>query len=72
LVNQVSTGLSIGSKLNPHSILYSTTVEPPSNEKKLQKIEAIKLNSDYLRNPLEEEMKNEEVFLAHDAGNTLL
>jgi len=35
--------------------------------KKLQKIEAIKLNSEYLRVPLEEEMKNDEVFVSNDA-----
>lgn len=49
-----------------NAALFSTIGEiPPSN--KLQKIEAVKFNSNYLRDPLEEELKNEEIFLNHDA-----
>jgi hypothetical protein len=45
-------------------------VESQSNvPKKLQKIEAIKLDSNYLRYPLEDEMKTEEIFVNPDAGN---
>lgn len=36
-------------------------------EKKLNKIEYVKINSNYLRDPLQEEMKNEEIFVSHDA-----
>jgi len=35
--------------------------------KKLQKVEALKLRSNYLREPLQEEMKNDEVFVSPDA-----
>ena len=38
---------------------------------KLQKIEQIKVDSHYLRDPLEAELKNEEVFVGHDAGKYL-
>lgn len=67
LLSSSSSTRFIGSQFHRHSILRSTTIEPPSNDKKLQKIEAIKLNSNYLRSPLEEEMKNDEVFVANDA-----
>lgn len=40
------------------------TEKPPV--KKIQKIELTKINSNYLRDPLEEEMKNEEIFVSHD------
>jgi hypothetical protein len=36
--------------------------------KKLQRIENIKLDSHYLRDPLENEMKNDEIFVGPDAG----
>ena len=39
------------------------TDKPP---KKMQKIELTKINSNYLRVPLENEMKNEEIFVTHD------
>ena len=37
------------------------------NREKLNKIESVKINSNYLRDPLQEEMKNEEIFVSHDA-----
>lgn len=37
------------------------------DREKLNKIEYVKINSNYLEDPLAEEMKNEEVFLSHDA-----
>ena len=38
-----------------------------SDEKKLQKVEALKLRSNYLKDPLKEELDNEEVFVSPDA-----
>ena len=37
------------------------------DREKLNKIEYVKINSNYLRDPLQEEMKNEEIFVSHDA-----
>merc|ERR1719353_2821978 len=37
------------------------------DREKLNKIEYVKINSNYLEDPLAEEMKYEEVFLSHDA-----
>ena len=44
-------------------LLMVATDKPP---KKIQKIELTKINSNYLRDPLEGEMKNEEIFVSHD------
>ena len=41
------------------------TTAPP--EKKLQKVELIKLNSNYLRSPLKEELGNDEIYVSGDA-----
>ena len=41
------------------------TMAPP--EKKLQKVELIKLNSNYLRSPLKEELGNDEIYVSGDA-----
>lgn len=38
-----------------------------TDEKPLQKVEAIKFNSNYLRSPLVEELGNDEIFVSHDA-----
>ena len=45
----------------------ATTDKPPAAEKKLQKVELIKLNSDYLHAPLQEELGNDEIFVSPDA-----
>ena len=51
--------------------MVATSPSPPSNPppvmKKMQKIEALKLNSDYLRKPLESEMDNDEIYLSPDS-----
>jgi hypothetical protein len=43
------------------------TIKP----KKLQKIEQLKIDSHYLKDPLKDEMKNEEIFLSNDASIVL-
>eukprot|EP01031_Cornospumella_fuschlensis_P045033 gene45033-55087_t len=52
-------------------VWYMSTVSPPTSvaptEKKLGKVEAIKLRSNYLRDPLKAELENEEIFLSQDA-----
>lgn len=50
--------------LGTNIVSYSTKEEIPQADK-LQKIEAIKPHSNYLKDPLEEEMKNEEIFVNH-------
>ena len=40
---------------------------PPAPEKKLQKVELIKLNSNYLTSPLQEELGNDKIFVSGDA-----
>jgi sulfite reductase (ferredoxin) len=47
-----------------HTIKMVATAPP---EKKLQKVELIKLNSNYLVSPLKEELGNEEIFVSPDA-----
>lgn len=47
-----------------HTFLSMTATAPPP---KLQKIEQIKLNSNYLNDPLKEELSNDEVYLSPDA-----
>lgn len=47
--------------------MVATTPPPAEPKKKLQKIEALKINSNYLRDPLQEELGNDELFLTHDA-----
>ena len=44
--------------------MVSTT---PPTEKPLQKVEAIKVRSNYLKDPLKDEMKNEEILVSPDA-----
>jgi len=39
--------------------------------KKLQKVEALKVKSDYLRHPLKEEIPNDEIFVSKDGYNIL-
>lgn len=47
------------------SSLQMVATAPP--EKKLQKVELIKLNSNYLVSPLQEELTNDEIFVSPDA-----
>lgn len=47
--------------------MTATEKAPASGEKKLGKVEAIKVRSNYLKDPLKEELKNEEIFLSPDA-----
>ena len=47
------------------SSLTMVATAPP--EKKLQKVELIKLNSNYLVSPLQEELTNDEIFVSPDA-----
>jgi sulfite reductase (ferredoxin) len=47
------------------SAISMVATAPP--EKKLQKVEKIKLNSNYLKFPLEEELGNDEIFVSPDA-----
>lgn len=51
----------------------SSTNEPPAppKPKKLQKVEQIKVDSNYLRDPLKEEMENGEMFVTHDGYQIL-
>ena len=42
-------------------------VSTPTPEKKIQKVELIKINSDYLRAPLQSELTNDEIFVSPDA-----
>mmetsp|Transcript_17517 Transcript_17517/g.24946 ORF Transcript_17517/g.24946 Transcript_17517/m.24946 type:complete len:643 (-) Transcript_17517:1395-3323(-) len=43
----------------------------PATAKKLQKVEALKIKSDYLRHPLKEELVNDEIFVTKDGYNIL-
>jgi sulfite reductase (ferredoxin) len=47
------------------SSISMVATAPP--EKKLQKVEKIKLNSNYLKFPLEDELGNDEIFVSPDA-----
>lgn len=45
----------------------ATIEEPPKTEKKMPKTEGIKYRSNYLMDPLREELKNEQIFVSPDA-----
>jgi len=47
--------------------LLMTATDAPPTEKKLGKVEAIKVRSHYLRDPLQEELGNDEIFVSPDA-----
>jgi len=61
-----ASAFSAGAKVrfSPRAVRMSTTAEP---EKKLQKVEALKLRSNYLRDPLKEELQNDEIYVGADA-----
>jgi sulfite reductase (ferredoxin) len=70
-LSTVADGLRVPAPLRTPSraLLRMVTTDKPSEsgEKKLQKVELIKLNSNYLHTPLQEELGNDEIFVSPDA-----
>jgi hypothetical protein len=60
----VSNAFHVPMGARKYRLYMSTTAE---GEKKLGKVEAIKVRSNYLKDPLQEELSNEEIFVSPDA-----
>jgi len=58
--------MALHMKYNRRYMISMTSTDIPPTQK-LQKIEQIKLNSQYLTYPLKDELDNDEVYLSHDA-----
>lgn len=69
-LSAVSNAFLNHAKLNGRFVQYGLSMTanvPPPAEKKLGKVEAIKVRSNYLRAPLQEELGNDEIFVSPDA-----